>query len=80
MHLRETEAGDARNMSQQMGSGEFADLVQQMEQSEDDPRQCYALVAQRISEFRHSGRDIPDELSKLEKCLMTECMLASQGR
>jgi hypothetical protein len=67
-------------MSQQMGSGEFADLVHQMEQSEDDPRQCYVLVRERISEFRDSGRDIPDELSKLERQLMTECMLASQGR
>jgi hypothetical protein len=67
-------------MSQQMGSGDFADLVHQMDQSEDDPRQCYALVKERISEFRNSGRDIPDELSNLEKQLMTECMLASQGR
>jgi hypothetical protein len=67
-------------MSQQMGSAEFADLVYQMEQSEDDPRQCYALVKERISEFRDSGREIPEELSKLEKRLMTECMLASQGR
>jgi len=67
-------------MSQQMGSGEFADLVHQMEQSEDDPRQCYALVKERITEFRDSGRDVPEELFKLEKLLMTECMLASQGR
>ncbi len=67
-------------MSQQMGSGNFADLVQQMEQSEDDPRQCYVLVKERISEFRDSGQDIPDELSELEKRLRTECMLASQGR
>jgi hypothetical protein len=67
-------------MSQQMGSEDFADLVHQMEQSEDDPRQCYALIKERISEFRHSGRDIPDELTKLEKRYMTECMLASQGR
>lgn len=67
-------------MSQQMGSGDIADLVHQMEQSEDDPRRCYALVKQRITEFRHSGRAIPAELSNLEKSLMTECMLASQGR
>jgi hypothetical protein len=67
-------------MSQQMGSEEFADLVHQMEQSDDDPRQCYALVKERISEFRDSGRDVPDELKKLEKRLVTECMLASQGR
>jgi hypothetical protein len=67
-------------MSQQMGGGELADLVQQMEQSEDDPRQCYVLVQQRISEFRDSGRVVPDELKRLEKRLMTECMAASQGR
>jgi hypothetical protein len=67
-------------MSQQMGSGDLADLVQQMEQSEDDPRRCYVLVKQRISELRNSGRDVPDELSKLEKRVLTECMLASQGR
>jgi hypothetical protein len=67
-------------MSQQMGSGDFADLVQQMEQSEDDPRRCYVLVKQRISEFRNSGQDVPDELSKLEKHVLRECMLASQGR
>lgn len=67
-------------MSEQMGSGEFAELVHQMEQSDEDPRQCYALVKERISEFRDSGRAIPDELKKLEKRFMTECMLASQGR
>jgi hypothetical protein len=67
-------------MSQQMGSGEFAELVQQMEQSEDDPRQCYALVKERIAEFRKSGRNVPDELVRLEKRWITECMLTSQGR
>jgi hypothetical protein len=67
-------------MSQQMGSGEFAELVHEMEQTDDDPRQCYALVKKRITEFRRSGRDVPDELSKLEKRFLTECMLASQGR
>jgi hypothetical protein len=79
--LREKfEAGEIEIMAQQMGSGDFADLVQQMEQSEDDPRRCYVLVKQRISEFRKSGRDVPDELSKLEKHVLRECMLASQGR
>ena len=42
-------------MSEQMGGGDIAELVQQMEQSEDDPRRCYALVKQRISEYRQSG-------------------------
>ncbi|PPC81717.1 MAG: hypothetical protein CTY31_13430 [Hyphomicrobium sp.] len=67
-------------MAQQMGSGEIADLVHQMEQSEDDPRRCYALVKQRISEFRQSGYAIPDDLVRMERALMVECMQASQGR
>ncbi len=67
-------------MSAQMGSGDIAELVQQMEQSEDDPRQCYALVKQRISEYRQSGNDIPEDLKRIEHTLMVECMQASQGR
>jgi hypothetical protein len=67
-------------MSEQMGGGDIADLVQQMEQSEDDPRHCYALVKQRISEYRQSGHSVPDDLVRMEKTLMTECMQQSQGR
>ena len=67
-------------MSEQMGSGDIAELVQQMEQSEDDPRYCYALVKQRISEYRQSGNTVPEDLVRMEKTLMTECMAASQGR
>ncbi len=67
-------------MSQQMGNVEIADLVQQMEQSEDDPRRCYALVKQRIAECRHNGRTIPDDLVRMERTLMTECLAESQGR
>ena len=67
-------------MAQQMGSGDLAELVHQMEQSDDDPRQCYALVNRRITEFRRPGKAVPDELSRLEKSLATECMHASQGR
>ena len=67
-------------MTEQMGGGDIAELVQQMEQSEDDPRRCYALVKQRISEYRQSGNDIPDDLVRMERTLMVECMQASQGR
>jgi hypothetical protein len=70
-------------MSQQMGSEahtEFADLVSQMEQSEDDPRRCYALVQERIRNYRQSGTSVPDDLVRMERQLMTECMLQSQGR
>lgn len=67
-------------MSEQMGGGEIAELVQQMEQSEDDPRRCYALVKQRISEYRQMGSKIPEDLERMERALMVECMLESQGR
>jgi hypothetical protein len=67
-------------MSEQMGGGGIAELVQQMEQSEDDPRQCYAMVKQRISEYRQSGNQVPDDLVRLERTLMVECMQQSQGR
>jgi len=67
-------------MSEQMGGGEIAELVQQMEQSEDDPRRCYALVKQRISEYHQMGTSIPDDLARMERALMVECMLESQGR
>lgn len=67
-------------MSVQMGSGDIAELVQQMEQSEDDPRRCYALVKQRISEYQSSGNTVPEDLTRMERSLMTECMSQSQGR
>ena len=67
-------------MSEQMGGGDIAELVQQMEQSEDDPRRCYALVKQRISEYRQSGNSVPDDLVRLERTWMVECMQQSQGR
>ncbi len=63
-----------------MGGGDFAELVHQMEQSEDDPRRCYALVKQRISEYRQSGNAIPEDLVRLERTWMVECMQQSQGR
>lgn len=66
-------------IEQQMG-GDVAELVRQMEQSEDDPRRCYALVKERINAFRNSGRHVPDDLVRMERALMTECMAASQGR
>ena len=70
-------------MSQQMGSErntDFVELVTQMEQSEDDPRRCVALVQQRMREYRQTGTSIPEDMVRLERRLMTECMAASQGR
>lgn len=67
-------------MSQQMGNVEIADIVQQMEQSDDDPRRCYALVKQRIAECRQAGRSVPDDLVRLERSLKLDCLAESQGR
>jgi hypothetical protein len=67
-------------MSSQMGGSDIAELVQQMAQTEDDPRACYALVKKRISEYRQSGNAIPDDLMRIERSLMVECMQESQGR
>jgi hypothetical protein len=67
-------------MSEQMSGGDLADLVQQMEQSDDDPRRCYALVQRRINELRQSGRDVPEHLMRMERNLRQECLSESQGR
>ena len=67
-------------MSQRMGHVEMADLVQQMEQSDDDPRRCYALVQQQIRACRQAGARIPEDLKRLERTLMAECLAESQGR
>ncbi len=65
-------------MSEQMQS-EIADLHTQMEEIED-PRRCYALVQERIGKYRQQGQSVPEDLSRLEKQLMTDCLAESQGR
>jgi hypothetical protein len=74
------DSGRHAHMSAQMGSGDIAELVQQMEQSEDDPRRCYALVKQRITEYKQAGNTVPEDLVRMERSLMTECLSQSQGR
>lgn len=58
---------------------EIANLNSQME-SLDDPRQCYALVKERIGQYSAQGAKVPDDLARLERQLLTECLCASQGR
>jgi hypothetical protein len=65
-------------MSEQMQS-EIANLNSQMEEI-DDPRQCYALVKERITRYSASGASVPEDLARLERQLLTECLCASQGR
>lgn len=65
-------------MSDQMQS-EIAEINGQMEAIED-PRQCYALVQERIRTYRARGITIPDDLARIERQLLTECLAESQGR
>jgi hypothetical protein len=65
-------------MAEQMQS-EIANLNSQME-SLDDPRECYALVKQKITQYSANGASVPEDLARLEKALLTECLCASQGR
>ena len=65
-------------MSEQM-QGEIANLNSQFEDM-DDPRDCYALVKERIQFYRLNGNTVPDELTRMERQLLTECLCQSQGR
>lgn len=46
----------------------------------DDPRECYAAVRDCIRKHREAGQEIPEDLERLEKVMLTECLSASQGR
>jgi hypothetical protein len=46
----------------------------------EDPRACYARVQRRMRELRAAGRAIPEDLARLERHLVAECMAESQGR
>lgn len=65
-------------MTEQMQS-EIAELSLRMEEI-DDPRRSYAMVQERIRQFRQRGQDIPEELVRMERRLAAECLMESQGR
>lgn len=46
----------------------------------DDPRECYVAVQDCIRRHREAGDEIPEDLARLEKVMLTECLSASQGR
>lgn len=46
----------------------------------DDPRECYAAVRDCIRRHREAGEEIPEDLQRLEKVMLTECLAESQGR
>jgi hypothetical protein len=65
-------------MSNQM-QGEIANLNSQFEDL-DDPRECYALVKERIQHYQTVGSGVPEDLARMERQLFTECLCQSQGR
>jgi hypothetical protein len=58
---------------------DFAVIMGEID-STDDPRAAYAMVQERINEFRSAGWAVPDDLIRIERNLMTEFMAESQGR
>lgn len=65
-------------MSDQMHS-EIAEISHELDKL-DDPRACYVLVQQRIRQYRQSGSQVPEQLLRIERQVMEDCMAASQGR
>lgn len=64
--------------SEQMQS-EIAQLNTEIDQCED-PRLGYRMVQERIRSYRQSGQSVPEELERLEKQMVAECLAESQGR
>ena len=46
----------------------------------DDPRACYAMIRERIRKHRLAGESIPEDLQRLERAMLAECLAESQGR
>ena len=46
----------------------------------EDPRVCYAMVQDRIRQMKLSGEEVPEDLQRLERTLLTDCYAESQGR
>ena len=58
---------------------EVAELNGLIDETED-PRECYAAVRDCIRKHREAGDEIPEDLQRLEKVMLTECLAESQGR
>ena len=66
-------------MSDQQMKSEIAELSRQMDDL-DNPRDCYNLVRERIRKYTQDGARVPEELARMERSLLTECLSQSQGR
>jgi hypothetical protein len=47
---------------------------------QEDLRDAYALIQDRIRRYREAGRPVPETLHRRERDMMTEFMAQSQGR
>lgn len=65
-----------RSMQMQAEMAEFNGQIADVE----DLRTGIAMVRERMEAYRRAGLEIPDSLTRMERQLRTECMLASQGR
>ncbi len=68
-----------REIAQERVEQELVELNVRIEEIED-PRESYALVKDCIRRHMDAGEEVPEDLSRLEKSLMVECLSASQGR
>ena len=58
---------------------DFSSLMSEI-QAKDDPREAFAIVQDRIQEYRSAGWAVPDDLVRVERTMMTDFMSESQGR
>lgn len=65
-------------MTEQM-QAEIVELNHRLDEI-DDPRRSYALVQERIRNFRKNGQQVPEALRLMERRLAIECRIESQGR
>lgn len=58
---------------------QISELIEEL--GEDaDPRVAFARVEEKIAIYRDSGWQVPEELKRYQRDLMTELMAESQGR
>ena len=60
------------------GANEIAVLISQIEE-QDDPRESYALVRERMARYREAGDTVPEELMLVHKALQTDLIAESRG-
>jgi hypothetical protein len=70
---------DSSNHATQVETADITVLLTTID-DHDDPRDAYALVQERIRQYRSAGWLVPEELVRVERSMMTEFMAESQGR